>query len=108
MIGGLFFIQMYSVYILYSISTKQFYKGHTKELSSRLMRHNAGYEKFTSTGMPWSLIWHISKPNKGEAYQLELKLKNLTSKRLIEFMLKYKEGIESADELDFIIKLSAC
>ena len=72
------------------------------------MRHNAGYEKFTSTGMPWSLIWHISKPNKGEAYQLELKLKNLTSKRLIEFMLKYKEGIESADELDFIIKLSAC
>jgi predicted GIY-YIG superfamily endonuclease len=41
------------------------------------MRHNAGYEKFTSTGMPWSLIWHISKPTKSEAYQLELKLKKL-------------------------------
>ena len=99
---------MYSVYILYSISTKQFYKGHTKELSGRLNRHNAGYEKFTATGIPWSLIWHTSKPTKSEAYQLELKLKNLTSKRLIEFMLKYKKGIESADELDLIIKLSAC
>ena len=104
-----FFIRiMYSVYILYSISTEQFYKGHTIDLPNRLTRHNAGFENFTSKGTPWNLIWHISKPSKSAAYQLEIKLKNLTRKRLIDFMIKYKEGIESSDELDLIIKLSEC
>ena len=104
-----FFIRiMYSVYILYSISTEQFYKGRTIDLPNRLKRHNAGFENFTSKGIQWNLIWHISKPSKSEAYQLEIKLKNLTRKRLIDFMLKFKEGIESSDELDFIIKLSEC
>ena len=39
---------------------------------------------------------------------LERKLKNLSVKRTLEFILKYKEGIQSSDELDLIIKLSEC
>ena len=45
--GSLFF-HMYTVYILYSPSLNQFYKGQTSNIDNRLIRHNSGYEKFTS------------------------------------------------------------
>lgn len=99
---------MFYTYILYSQKLNSFYKGETGNISDRLNRHNSQYEKATKAGVPWILIWKGEKASKSEAKILERKLKNLSIKRTIEFILKYKEGIPSSDELDLIIKLSEC
>ena len=99
---------MFYVYILYSFSTSSFYKGQTSNLEERLMRHNAGSEKYTSKGTPWKLVFSIKKNSRSEAVILEKKLKHLSRQRTIHFMLKYKEGIEGSDELFWTKQLSEC
>ena len=91
---------MYYTYILYSKSLNIFHKGSANNIKSRLKRHNNGYESFTANGLPWLLLWFTTKASKSEAYQLELKLKNLSQKRIIQFILKYKEGIVNPDNPD--------
>ena len=97
---------MYYTYILYSIKLNAFYKGETINISDRLHRHNSGYEKFTKLGTPWILLWKEVKSSKSEAKQLERKLKNLSIKRTLQFILKYKDGVPSSDELLILQKLS--
>ena len=97
---------MFHIYILYSKKLNSFYKGETGDILDRLNRHNNGYEKSTQSGVPWILVWKGEKATKSEAKLLERKLKNLSVKRTIEFILKYREGIPSSDELLLIQKLS--
>ncbi len=96
------------VYILYSRSTDTFYKGQTQDLRDRLHRHNAQQEKATASGAPWILIWSSQKPNRSEAILLEAKLKNLSRQRLIQFILKYQQGVAGPDELLLMQQLSGC
>jgi putative endonuclease len=95
---GFFRTMEHFTYILYSKSTNAFYKGSTNNLDVRIQRHNAQSEKSTKHGTPWILIWSAEKPSKSEAYKLEMKLKNLTRKRLVLFMLKYNEGFAGPNE----------
>ena len=88
---------MYFVYILYSPSTDTFYKGQTSHLEQRLVRHNAGYEKFTAKGVPWQLIWSTEKTSRKQAIVLEKKLKNMNREKLLDFIKKYSKG-SSHDE----------
>ena len=101
-------VTMHYTYILYSEKLGLFYKGSTNDVSLRLKRHNGGLENYTSKGVPWILLWFIEKPSKSEAQKLEYKLKNLSQIRLIEFMLKYQDGVVGPDELLFIKQLSGC
>jgi putative endonuclease len=103
------FLKMsHSVYIIYSESLDKFYKGQTNDLSVRIMRHNMKYEKATQNGAPWILIWSTTKLSRSSAIILERKLKNLTRKRLIDFILKYPEDVEGPDEFLLLEKLSGC
>ena len=79
----------YFVYILYSESLDQFYKGQTNDLIDRVKRHNLKYEKATQNGAPWCLVWSIEKPDRSSAVILERKLKNLSRKRLVDFISKF-------------------
>ncbi|KJF41908.1 GIY-YIG nuclease family protein [Draconibacterium sediminis] len=79
----------YYVYIIYSPGIDSYYKGQTSCLEDRLNRHNRGYEKATQHGAPWELVWSTTKPTRGEALQLEKKLKNLSREKTIEFIKKY-------------------
>ncbi len=108
MLLGFCFLEMFYTYILYSKKLTSFYKGETSNMLDRLNRHNNGYEKSTQSGVPWILVWKGEKVTKSEAKLLERKLKNLSVKRTIEFILKYSEGIPSSDELLLIQKLSEC
>ncbi|MGJ5640669.1 GIY-YIG nuclease family protein [Formosa sp. S-31] len=83
---------MFFVYILYSEKLDVYYKGYTNSVFKRLHRHNSGYEKYTSRGIPWNLILVLPKSTKSEAMVLERKLKNLNRVRLESFILKYKES----------------
>lgn len=105
---GFCFLEMFYTYILYSKKLNSFYKGETGNILDRLDRHNRGYEKATQLGVPWILLWKVEKATKSEAKLLERKLKNLSVKRTIDFILKYSEGIPSSNELLLIQKLSEC
>ncbi len=98
----------YYTYILFSEKLGSFYKGSTSDIVDRVNRHNAGREKYTKKGIPWILLWYVEKPTKSEAYNFELKLKNLSRKRTVDLMLKYKDGIAGSDELLLIKQLSEC
>ena len=103
-----FSLVMYYTYVLYSVTLNQFYKGHCTNIRERFHRHNSGREIFTKKGVPWKLIWYCTKDSKSAAYQLELKLKNLTRSRLANFCLKYSDGIKGDDELKLLLQLSSC
>jgi putative endonuclease len=96
----------YFVYILYSESLDTFYKGQSSNIQDRIRRHNLKQEKATQNGSPWILIWSCEKPSRSEAVILEHKLKNLTRKRLIEFILKFPEGISGTIDALLIEKCS--
>ena len=64
------------VYILQSQLNQSFYKGHTDDLVRRIAEHNSGKVTYSKKFRPWNLVWLTTKPNKKEAYGLELKLKN--------------------------------
>ena len=92
-----FLFMSYIVYIIYSESLDTFYKGQTNDIRDRLHRHNMKQEDATRSGVPWRLIWSIEKPSRSEAVILEKKLKNLSRKKLMEFILKYPEGVAGPD-----------
>lgn len=98
----------YKVYILYSQKLDSFYKGQTSNLDDRLHRHNNGFEKYSKAGIPWKLIWFTDKTTRREALILESKLKNLSKKRIINFILKYSDGISSPDALLLVKQWSGC
>ena len=79
----------YFVYILQSQQTGAYYKGITHNLENRITEHNAGEMKSTKAYRPWRIIGYVEKPTRSEALILEKKLKNLTRKRLEEFIEKY-------------------
>ncbi len=93
------------VYILYSSKIDKFYVSSTNDLVRRLQQHNTGQSTYTSTGIPWILLWANAKPTRHDAEILEQKLKNLTRVRKIRFMLKYSEGIRELEVLTSIIEV---
>ena len=74
----------FKVYILWSDSLQKFYVGSTNNAEDRLLRHNAGYEKYTSKGKPWKLIHEIACIDRKEAYNLEMKIKARGIRRYLD------------------------
>jgi len=74
----------FKVYILWSGSLQKFYVGSTRDLTDRLLQHNAGYEKFTSKGKPWELIFEILCTDRKEAFNLEMKIKSRGIRRYLD------------------------
>ena len=86
-------IMPFYVYILQSEKDGSFYIGQTNNLESRLTRHNAGSEKYTSKKVPWKIFWSTIVDSRSESMRLEKKIKNLkSSKRMMEFISKYQTG----------------
>jgi len=94
----------YFVYILFSDSLQKFYIGQTQNLTDRVIRHNKGYEKYTSKGTPWTLVWYTSKESRSDAIILERKLKNLKQLRLVKLMRKYSNEIQNMQIIDMLEK----
>ena len=85
-----------------SKSLDTFYKGQTNNFSERLEYHNAGYEKFSAKGIPWTPIWATQKNTRKEALAFEAKLKNLSKTKLCLLMLKYNEDFINNEAMRFI------
>ena len=67
---------MFFVYILFSISLKKYYIGHTENIENRLKRHNNGLVKSTKNGKPWQLVIVENYKTKNEAYIREMQIKS--------------------------------
>ena len=72
----------YYVYILQSKADQSFYKGYTEDPIKRLQQHNGGEMQYTSTKMPWKLVYVELFGNKTDALFRERNLKKATTERI--------------------------
>ena len=70
------------VYILQSEVDHSFYKGYTENPLKRLQQHNDGEMQYTSTKLPWKLVYIEFFERKKNALIREKNLKKATSERL--------------------------
>jgi len=78
---------MHYVYILYSNKLSKRYIGLSDDLKRRLQEHNNGNCKFTSSGIPWKLIYYEVFKSKKDARNEELFLKSGKGRERIKFLL---------------------
>ena len=64
------------VYIIQSQKDKSFYIGVTSNLKKRIEEHNNKRSTFTSTKIPYRLIWYCAFGEKLKAYRFEKYLKS--------------------------------
>ena len=74
-------------YILYSEKLNKYYVGSTTDIQRRLEEHNRGKEKFTSTGVPWKLVYKEIFQELKQARQRELHIKKMKSRKYIESLI---------------------
>jgi putative endonuclease len=83
---------MYYTYILYSPSIDKYYIGYTQNLEVRLERHNSGWGKFSSRGIPWKLVYKEEFEVKSDAITREREIKREKSRKYIEGLISHAEG----------------
>ena len=74
----------YFVYILRSIKDGSYYIGSTRDLSSRLERHNQGRSKYTKANRPWEVIYSETHFNRSAAMKRGREIKKRKSREYIE------------------------
>lgn len=67
---------MYYVYILQSKKDKSYYKGVTEDLKKRVYDHNHGSNKYSSTKIPFELVWYCAFKEKSKALDFEKYIKH--------------------------------
>ena len=77
-----------SCYILYSKKLDKFYIGSTTDMVRRLADHNRGKEKFTSTGLPWIIVYKEEFEDIKLARKRELQIKKMKSRKYIETLIR--------------------
>ena len=73
-------------------------------MNSRIKRHNSGYELSTKRGVSWILIWSAQKESNWQAMMLERNLKNLSTRRTLDFLKKYHSQLHI--KLSFLDQIS--
>jgi putative endonuclease len=79
---------MASVYILFSEKLNKFYVGACIDLERRFYEHNIGHSKFTSTGVPWKLVYRETHVDLPEAKRRESQIKKMKSRKFIEELIR--------------------
>ena len=79
---------MYFVYVLFSNKLTKRTIGSTQDVDRRLIEHNLGKSKFTSSGIPWELIHKESFSTNAEARRREMFLKSGVGRKLLDQILK--------------------
>jgi putative endonuclease len=76
------------LYILQSQKDGDYYKGVTQDIEKRLFEHNTGQSRFTSTKMPWNLVYVFAFETKREALIEERRVKKLNRLSLEKLIMK--------------------
>jgi len=75
------------VYIIYSEKINKYYVGACIDLQRRLYEHNIGHSKFTSTGIPWKLVYKVEFIDLPAAKKRETEIKKMKSRKYIEHLI---------------------
>ena len=78
-------------YVLYSPTLSKHYIGSTPDIERRLSEHNRGKDKFTSTGLPWSLVYIEEFETLTEARRREQYIKRMKSRKFIEALIRSRQ-----------------
>ena len=81
---------MHNVYIIQSLQDGSYYKGYSSDPLLRLLRHNNGESLYTSTKMPWQLVYVERMASKREALIRERNLKKITHERVLALIASDK------------------
>ncbi|HQS04829.1 MAG: hypothetical protein B7X86_03925 [Sphingobacteriales bacterium 17-39-43] len=72
----------YYVYILKSLSDQSYYKGFTENPIIRLEQHNNAESKYTSSKIPWKLVYLECFEQKKDALIREKRLKKYSHQQI--------------------------
>ena len=78
---------MPATYILYSEKLNKYYVGSCNDPDRRLYERNIGHSKFTSLGIPWTIVYQEEFATLREARQRELAIKKMKSRKYIEGLI---------------------
>ncbi len=78
------------VYILQSKKDFTFYIGQTNDLDIRLSKHNDGFSKYSSSKIPWRLVYFEMFETRSEAIKREKEIKSKKSRKYIESLILKK------------------
>jgi putative endonuclease len=79
------------VYILQSQKNGRYYIGSTNNIERRLLEHNSGKTKSLRNILPVELLFKKEYADLSEAGRMELRLKKLKNRKIIERIIKDKE-----------------
>ena len=82
--------EKFFVYIIQSNKDFSFYIGQTNDLDSRLNKHNDGLSKYTSSKVPWRLVYFEMHITRAEAIKREKEIKSKKSKKYLEYLISNK------------------
>ena len=74
-------------YIIYSDKVNKYYVGACTDLDRRLYEHNIGHSKFTSTGIPWKLMYAEEFESIPLPKNREMQIKRMKSRKYIEGLI---------------------
>ena len=74
-------------YILFSDKLDKYYVGACINLERRLYEHNIGHSKFTSSGIPWKIVYTEEYSSLPEAKRREKQIKNMKSRKYIDELI---------------------
>ncbi len=86
---------MYSVYLLRSLLTGEYYTGPTRDRVQRLGQHNAGLVRSTKHAVPWELIYHEECQTRAEAVRRERFLKSGRGREELKQILRATDARSS-------------
>ena len=89
---GIFFSThfMFYIYIIYSKTLDKYYVGSCQNIEQRLKDHLNSRSKFTKVVKDWVLKYSETFATRSEAYQRELQIKKMKSRKYIETLIETK------------------
>ena len=87
------YTMLFCVYILFSEKLNKHYIGTTDDIERRVKEHNSKFyeNNYTSSGIPWQMVFNISCQSSSQAYKIEKHIKAMHSKIFIQNLIKYPE-----------------
>jgi putative endonuclease len=82
--------EKFYVYILQSKMDFSFYIGQTNDLDARISKHNDGFSKYTSSKIPWRLVYFELLQTRSNAIKREKEIKSKKSRKFLEALIASK------------------
>jgi putative endonuclease len=79
---------MFYTYIIYSKNIDKFYVGSCQDVHERLKDHLNSRSKYTKITKDWELKYFETFSTRSEAYQREMKIKKMKSRKYIESLIE--------------------